>query len=171
MLTVSSPKHRAVHSSIVLAFSTLLLPVVSSVAVQAQDKATVNPTSISVSAAVSNREQDGLSGPVRRVRTQIAKITTEAGKPVETPKLLLGVTSYDLQGNRTDSGELWTAARRLIFAKGSDSHDYKYSSAVLEDYYHTTPAWRDRFLAASMFWLKGFGSPDSALVAHQRAVL
>ncbi len=104
MPTVSCLKHRTVRSSIVLAFVTLLLPpVASNVVVRAQDKATVNPTSISVSAAVSNREQDGLSGPVRRVRTQIAKITTEAGKPVETPRLLLGVTSYDLQGNRTDN--------------------------------------------------------------------
>ncbi len=32
------------------------------------------------------------------------------------------------------AARLWTAARRLIFAKGNDSHDYKYSSAVLEDY-------------------------------------
>ena len=27
-------------------------------------------------------------------------------------------------------------ARRLVFLKGTDSHDYKFSSAVLEDYYH-----------------------------------
>ncbi len=27
------------------------------------------------------------------------------------------------------------AARRLVFLKGDDAHDYKFSSAVLEDYY------------------------------------
>ena len=129
MSTVSSPKTRAVHSSIVLALSTLLLPVVSSVAVQAQDKATVNPTSISVSAAVSHREQDGLSGPVRRVRTQIAKITTEAGKPVETPKLLLGVTSYDLQGNRTDNVNYLAPPNTLI---GREVYQYDQRGNMVE---------------------------------------
>src|SRR5262249_16248657 len=34
--------------------------------------------------------------------------------------------------------QLLTAARRLIFSKGNDSHDYKFSSAALEDCYHAT---------------------------------
>src|SRR5436189_30354 len=34
---------------------------------------------------------------------------------------------------------LMAQARRLVFAKGSDSHDYKFSSAVLEDFFHTAP--------------------------------
>src|SRR5262249_45455193 len=42
---------------------------------------------------------------------------------------------------------LMAAARRLIFTKGRDSHDYKFSSAALEDFYNATPAWRGRFLA------------------------
>ena len=46
-------------------------------------------------------------------------------------------------------------ARRLIFLKGSNSHDYKFSSAVLEDYAHLSPPWRDRVLAASVFNLRG----------------
>ena len=63
------------------------------------------------------------------------------------------------------------AAQRLIYLKGTDSHDYKFSSAVLEDYDHLSPALRDRFLAASVFWLKGSGAPDSGLVARTRAAL
>ena len=39
----------------------------------------------------------------------------------------------------------------LIFLKGRDSHDYKFSSAVLEDYYHVSPEWRNRFLAGSTY--------------------
>jgi hypothetical protein len=66
---------------------------------------------------------------------------------------------------------LMTAARRLIFLKGSDSHDYKFSSAALEDYYHATPAWRKRFLASSVFWLKGSGDKDNDLVKRARAAL
>ncbi len=66
---------------------------------------------------------------------------------------------------------LMTAARRLIFLKGSDSHDYKFSSAALEDYYHATPAFRDRYLASSVFWLKGTGDKDNGLVKRARAAL
>jgi len=63
------------------------------------------------------------------------------------------------------------AAQRLIYLKGTDSHDYKFSSAVLEDYHNLSPKLRDRFLAASVFWLKGSGAPDNALVARTRAAL
>ncbi|HEY0551661.1 MAG TPA: twin-arginine translocation signal domain-containing protein [Verrucomicrobiae bacterium] len=63
------------------------------------------------------------------------------------------------------------AARRLIFLKGRDSHDYKFSSAVLEDYELMAPPWRDRYLAASVFNLKGSGDRDNDLVKRIRAAL
>ena len=66
---------------------------------------------------------------------------------------------------------LMAAARRLIFLKGTDAHDYKFSSAALEDYYHTTPAWRARYLATSLFWLRGSDDPDNSLIQQTRAVL
>ncbi|HAV64499.1 MAG TPA: hypothetical protein DCY13_19290, partial [Verrucomicrobiales bacterium] len=62
-------------------------------------------------------------------------------------------------------------AQRMIYLKGTDSHDYKFSSAVLEDYHHISPGLRDRFLAACVFWLKGSGSPDNGLVARTRELL
>jgi hypothetical protein len=63
------------------------------------------------------------------------------------------------------------AAQRLIYLKGTGSHDYKFSSAVLEDYYHLSPANRDRFLAASTSWLQGSKKEDSKLVARTRAAM
>jgi hypothetical protein len=63
------------------------------------------------------------------------------------------------------------AAQRMIYLKGTDSHDYKFSSAVLEDYFNLSPQVRDRFLAASVFWLKGSGAGDSPLVARTRAAI
>jgi hypothetical protein len=66
---------------------------------------------------------------------------------------------------------LITAARRLIFSKGTDSHDYKFSSAALEDYYHTTGPWRARYLATSMFNLKGSGDRDNGLIERAQAAL
>ncbi len=66
---------------------------------------------------------------------------------------------------------LMTAARRLIFNKGNDSHDYKFSSAALEDYFHATPHWRARYLATSMFNLRGSGDKDNRLMEQARAAL
>jgi hypothetical protein len=68
-----------------------------------------------------------------------------------------------------DPKPLADAARRLIFLKGRDSHDYKFSSAVLEDYAVMAPQWRNRFLAASVFNLKGTGDRDNELVQRARA--
>jgi hypothetical protein len=66
---------------------------------------------------------------------------------------------------------LMVQARRLIFAKGSDSHDYKFSSACLEDYFHTTPALRNRFLASAMFNLRGSDGADTGTYRRTRAAL
>ncbi len=63
------------------------------------------------------------------------------------------------------------AARRLVFLKGRDAHDYKFSSAVLEDYARLAPPWRDRLLAASLFYFRGSGDPDNDLVQRTRAAL
>ena len=67
--------------------------------------------------------------------------------------------------------EMIDAARLLIFLKGSDAHDYKFSSAVFEDYLNVSPAWRGRYLAASPFWLRGSGAADNSLVERTRAAL
>jgi hypothetical protein len=66
---------------------------------------------------------------------------------------------------------LLDAANRLVFLKGNDSHDYKFSAAVLEDYGHLSPSWRGRHLAASVFWLSGSGAPDNQLVRRARQAL
>jgi hypothetical protein len=63
------------------------------------------------------------------------------------------------------------AARRLIFLKGRDSHDYKFSSAVLEDYERLTPVNRHHLLAASVFNLKGSAEKDNEVVKRTRAAL
>ncbi|HEV7860068.1 MAG TPA: hypothetical protein VGO91_15730 [Pyrinomonadaceae bacterium] len=51
----------------------------------------------------SNREQDGLKGPVNRVRTETAKLFMRSGKLLEGPRELLESTTYDQQGNRVES--------------------------------------------------------------------
>jgi len=62
-------------------------------------------------------------------------------------------------------------ARRLVLLKGNDPHDYKFSVAALEDYYHVSPDWRDRFLAASVLQLRGSGGKDNSLVNRIRSAV
>jgi hypothetical protein len=75
-------------------------------------------------------------------------------------------------GNRDNDPELlMTTARRLIFNKGTDAHDYKFSAAAMEDFWHATPAWRNRYLALSMFNLRGSGDKDNDLIRRARGAL
>lgn len=76
-----------------------------------------------------------------------------------------------LQNNPTGIRDLSDEARRWIFLKGNDSHDYKFSSAVLEDTELMASGVRERFLAASLFWLKGADAADSPVVRRTRAAL
>ena len=61
--------------------------------------------------------------------------------------------------------------RRRIFLKGTDAHHYKFSSAVLEDFEHVSPKWRNHFLALSMYNLKGSGDRNNGLVDRIRGAL
>ena len=97
----------------------------------------------------------------------IAEIFAEIGRdPLMTARKILTYLKV-----HPDPAALAVAARRLIFLKGTDSHDYKYSSAVFEDHALLTPAWRDRYLAAAAFQLKGSSDPDNQLVQRTRAAL
>lgn len=92
-----------------------------------------------------------------------------AGLKADRPGGARKVLGY-LQGGQSVKA-FADAARRIIFLKGRDSHDYKFSSAVLENYEHLSPPWRDRFLAASVFQLRGTGDADSDLAQRTRAAL
>jgi hypothetical protein len=76
-----------------------------------------------------------------------------------------------LDGDQARFPSLVTAAERLIFSKGRDSHDYKFSSAALEDYFSVTAPWRARYAASSMFNLRGAGDSDNGLIRRTRAAL
>jgi hypothetical protein len=73
--------------------------------------------------------------------------------------------------NGGDARKFINTARRLIFVKGRNAHDYKFSSAVLEDYHHASPEWRDLLLACSVFNLRGSGERENQLVARTRDAL
>lgn len=104
-------------------------------------------------------------------------------KAVDGPKLdeleaLEGDPFEPLPGDRVAAarkalswapGKLVDTARGHLMLKGRDVHDFKFVEAALEDQAKLTPSWRRRFLASSLAWAKGPGSPDNGLVARIRA--
>jgi TonB family protein len=51
----------------------------------------------------SDRTRDGLSGPVRRVRTEVVKLQNESGRITEGKRAVLEVVSYDVKGNKVEN--------------------------------------------------------------------
>jgi hypothetical protein len=51
----------------------------------------------------STKEQDGLLGAVRRVKTETAKIELKDGRTVEGPPQLVEITTYGIKGNRIEN--------------------------------------------------------------------
>jgi YD repeat-containing protein len=66
-----------------------------------------NPASAQAPAVIAalgnDKDQDGLKGPVNRVRTETARLSTKDGRLVEGGRELLETTSYDAHGKRTDN--------------------------------------------------------------------
>jgi hypothetical protein len=92
------------------------------------------------------------------------------GEPMAAARNLLAY----LQRPNADAAtakDVMDAARMLVFLKGDDAHDYKFSSAILEDYYHVSPAWRNQCLAADAFMLPSSADRDNQLVQRTRAAL
>jgi hypothetical protein len=64
---------------------------------------------------------------------------------------------------------VFDAARRMIFHKGTDSHDYKYGAAIWEESLAVSePKWHTPLIAAAMFNLPGAKTNDSPLMIRAR---
>ena len=92
--------------------STKLLLIVLSLlafnaAASAQNSLTAKANSIQpqpVSTSVeSDRVRDGLAGPVRRVRTEVAKLTNANGQSAEQKRVVLETAAYDIKGVKTEN--------------------------------------------------------------------
>ena len=56
-----------------------------------------------VAAVETDRIRDGLVGPVRRVRTEVAKLTSSGGGQQEGKHAILEIVAYDLKGNKVEN--------------------------------------------------------------------
>jgi Flp pilus assembly protein TadD len=81
----------------------LLGPVLTFTApVKAQNSVTASARP-AISVLDSTKEQDGLVGSVRRVKTETARIEIKDGHPTEGPAQLVEVTTYGIKGNRIEN--------------------------------------------------------------------
>jgi hypothetical protein len=97
------------------------------------------------------------------------EIFQELGRdPMSAARRTLALLNADKAGG-APAEELLDAARLLVFMKGDDAHDYKFSSAIFEDYYHVSPQWRNKYLALNMFKLRSASDDDNSLVQRTRA--
>lgn len=51
----------------------------------------------------TDRMRDGLTGPVRRVRTEVVKLSTESGEFAEGKHAVLELVSYDIKGSKVEN--------------------------------------------------------------------
>lgn len=102
----------------------------------------------------------------------------DGSKPVDeifrqlksNPEAAAGKTLAYLQSGASAKSVI-DAARVMAFLKGDDAHDYKFSSAVLEDYESISPEWRNFYLASNLFNLRSSEEKDNKLVQRTRAAL
>lgn len=98
----------------------------------------------SISPAASGADLDG--------------IFEEVGKSQGAERVL----SYLSSGG--NARELFSRARELVILKGNDAHDFKYSAALLEDYFQRGRRWQNKILAAGSFLLTSSRKPNTNLI-------
>ena len=83
-------------------------------------------------ASVSNetdRQRDGLQGPVRRVRTETAKLVYKAGKVTEGERKVLETATYDMKGVKVDNAYFLAAGGELT---GRETYRYDERGNIVE---------------------------------------
>jgi hypothetical protein len=75
----------------------------------------------------SNRAKDGLRGPVRRLRTEVARVKSDANGTVEGERTLLELTVYDKSGRRIDN-KTYPVVNSPI---GRETYDYDEAGRLL----------------------------------------
>lgn len=115
---------------------------------------------------LSDRRIDELesSEPVADVKANPDVIVPQIFETLGNNRQLGSQQIYQYLNSGGDPQTVVDHARRLVFLKGNDSHDYKFSSAALEDYRFLSPPWRDRFLSASAYQLRSETEPTRNLV-------
>lgn len=77
----------------------------------------------------TDRDRDGLVGPVRRVRTETAKLSNKGGKSVEGARAALETASYDIKGSKIENAYFPVAGASLT---GKEVYKYDDKGNIIE---------------------------------------
>src|SRR3954451_10802389 len=92
-------------------------------------KANLQPT-LTAANEDNDRARDGLVGPVRRVRTEVVKVSTMTGKMIEDNKrVLLETAEYDMKGGKTQNQYFPVAGSTLT---GRENYKYDEKGNISE---------------------------------------
>ena len=90
-----------------LVVSAVLSLTIITITAEAQSNLSAKATSVAASSSTSNTEtdrgRDGFTGPVRRVRSEVAKLSNAAGKIEEGKRAVLETAEYDVNGVKTQN--------------------------------------------------------------------
>ena len=81
----------------------LLWTAVLTIVVPTRAQESIVPLRPAITVLDSTKEQDGLLGSVRRVKTETARIELKDGRAVEGPTQLVEITTYGIKGNRIEN--------------------------------------------------------------------
>jgi Flp pilus assembly protein TadD len=110
------------------AVSALGLVLSLSFVIQAQNSVSSGQPAAPVTILDSTKEQDGLAGSVRRVKTEYAKLEVRSGVLKEGPLQLLELTTYALNGNRVENVS-YPVASPLV---GKEEYRYDAKGNIVE---------------------------------------
>ena len=103
-----------------------LIALVLTVSAQNNLTAKAGAPSQPVAAVESDRTRDGLVGPVRRVRTEVAKLISAGGGQQEGKHVVLEIVAYDLKGNKIENQYFPIAGSTLT---GKEVYKYEFDFA------------------------------------------
>ncbi|MDT7604587.1 MAG: periplasmic protein TonB [Acidobacteriota bacterium] len=113
--------------SLLSSLAIVILPLLFACAARAQSAA---PSSILASARAENdRDRDGLQGPVRRIRTENAKLIYKEGKQVEGQHSVMETATYDMKGAKIDNAYFLGASGALT---GREVYKYDEKGNIVE---------------------------------------
>jgi TonB family protein len=110
-----------------LLFGVLLLAAVC-LSARAQSAAPT-PMLASSARAETDRDRDGLQGPVRRIRTENAKLVFKEGKMVEGQRSVMETATYDMKGAKIDNAYFLGASGALT---GREVYKYDDKGNIVE---------------------------------------
>src|SRR5688572_16378955 len=101
--------------------------------------------------------------------TDRALAETLAGIPANRDSS--GGRVFSLAGDLPARQAFLAEAVRLTLTKADEVHHYKYLAALIEDVPLVSPAWQPHLLAATVYYLKGAGDPESTPMKRAREAL